>query len=75
MHRALYLAVRKHGRQSLVAAKNCNNLASRLYVTEQHKNINVLIYTGADPCVYPVPVFDDVGRRLVMSCSQQMVLS
>jgi len=40
MHRALYVAAGKHGRQSLAAAGNCNNSASRLYVTDQHTKLN-----------------------------------
>ena len=31
MHRALYVAAGKRGRQSLVVASNCSNSASRLY--------------------------------------------
>jgi hypothetical protein len=67
MHRTLYVAVGKHGWQSLVAASKCHNSASCLYVTDQHTKINFLEDAGADHCVYPVPVFENAGRRLVMS--------
>jgi hypothetical protein len=75
MHRARYLAVGKHGWQSLVAVSNCHNSASHLYVTDQHTTMNFLDDTGADLCVYPVPVFENAGRRLIMSFLKQIALS
>ena len=68
------MAAGKHGRQSLVAASNYNNSASRFYVTDRLTKMSFLIDTGADLCVYPVPVFETSGHGLVMSCSQQMTL-
>jgi len=53
MHRALYMAPGKHGRQSLVAASNCNNSTSRLYLTDRLTEMSFLFDTGADLCVYP----------------------
>jgi hypothetical protein len=53
MHHALCMAARKHGRQSLVAASNCNNSASRLYVTDRLTKMSFLVDTSADLCVYP----------------------
>jgi hypothetical protein len=53
MHRTLYMAAGKHGWKSLVAASNCNNSASRLYVTDQHTKTNFLVDIGADLCIYP----------------------
>jgi hypothetical protein len=53
MHRSLYVAAGKRGRQSLVAASNCNNSASRPYVTDRLTKISYLVDTGADLCVYP----------------------
>jgi len=53
MHRALYVASGKHGRQSLVAASNCNNSISRLYVTDRLTKMSFLVDTGADLCIYP----------------------
>jgi len=53
MHRALHVAARKRGRQSLVAASNFNNSAGRLYVMDQLTKISFLLDTGADICVYP----------------------
>jgi len=53
MHRALYVAVGKHGRQSLVAASDCNSSASHLNVTDLHTKISFLVDTGVDLCVYP----------------------
>jgi hypothetical protein len=52
MHRALHVAAGKQGRQSLVAASNCNS-ASRLYVMDQRTKISFLVDTGADLCVCP----------------------
>jgi len=48
MHRALHVAAGKRGRQSLVAANNCNNAASRLYVMNQLTKISFLVDTGAN---------------------------
>jgi hypothetical protein len=53
MCHALYVAVGKHGRQSLVATSKCNNSASRLCVMELHTQINFLVDSGAGICVYP----------------------
>ena len=53
MHSALYVATRKHGRQSLAAASNCNNSNSHLYVTDRLTKMSFLVDTGADLCVYP----------------------
>jgi hypothetical protein len=53
MHSALYVAARKHGRQSLVAASNCNNSTSCLYVTDRLMKMSFLVDTGAELCVYP----------------------
>ena len=52
MHHALYVAAGKHGRQSLVAASNCNNSASRLYVTDRLTKMSFLVDTGANLCIY-----------------------
>jgi len=52
MHRTLYVAAGKHGRQSLVAERNCSP-ASRLYMTDQHTKISFLVDTIADLCVSP----------------------
>jgi len=52
MHRALYVTVGKRGRQSPVAACNCNDSDNRLYVTDQHTTINFLVDSGAYLCVY-----------------------
>lgn len=67
MHRALYVAIGKHGSQSIVEASNCNNSDSSLNVTDQHTKVYFLVDTGADLCVYLVPVFENGGRSLVMS--------
>ena len=53
MHRALYVAAGKRGEQSLVAASNCNNSTSRLYVTDRLTKTSFLFDTGAELCVYP----------------------
>jgi len=53
MRRALHVAAEKRGWQSLVAASNCNNSASRFYVMDQLTMISFLVDTGADLCVYP----------------------
>ena len=53
MYRALYVAAGKRGKQSLVAASNCNNSTSRLYVTDRLTKMSFLVDTGADICVYP----------------------
>jgi hypothetical protein len=53
MHRALYMAAGKLGWRSLVAASNCNNSASRLYVKDQQTKTSFLVDTGVDLCVYP----------------------
>jgi hypothetical protein len=53
MHCALRVAAGKRGQQSLVAASNCNNSASRLYVMDQLTKISFLVDTGADLCFYP----------------------
>jgi len=53
MHRALQVAAGKHGRQSLVAASNCTDSASRLYVTDRLTKMRFLVDTGADLWVYP----------------------
>jgi len=53
MHSTLYAAAVKHGRQSLVAASNCNNSTSRLYVTDRLTKMSFLVDTGADFRVYP----------------------
>jgi len=47
------VAVGKHGRQSLLAACNCSDLAGRLCVTDQLTELGFLVDTGADLCVYP----------------------
>jgi len=52
MHRALSVAAWKHGRQSLVAASNCNNSASRLYVKDHLTKMSFLVDTGAELCIY-----------------------
>ena len=54
MYRALYVAAGKRGKQSLVAASNCNNSNSRLYVTDRLTKTCFLVDTGADLCVYPL---------------------
>ena len=48
MYRALYVAAGKRGKQSLVAASNCNNSTSRLYVTDRLTKTSFLVDTGAD---------------------------
>ena len=53
MHSTPHVAAGKRGRQSLMAASNCNNSASRLYVMNQLTKISFLVDTGADLCVYP----------------------
>ena len=53
MYRALYVAVGKRGKQLLVAASNCNNSTSRLYVTDRPNKTSFLVDNGADLCVYP----------------------
>jgi hypothetical protein len=53
MHRTLYVAARKRGRQSLVAVSNCNNSTSRLYVMDRLTRTSLLVDTGANLCVYP----------------------
>ena len=53
MHRALYLTAEKRGRQSLVAASNCKNSASRLFVSDRLIKMSLLVDTGADLCVIP----------------------
>jgi len=53
MHHPLYVAAGKRGRQLLVAASNCNNSASRLYVTDRLTKMSFLVDTSADLCVYP----------------------
>jgi len=53
MHRALCVAAGKRGKQSLVAASNCDNSASRLYVTDRLSKFTFLVDTGSDHCVYP----------------------
>ena len=52
MNRALYVAAGKHRRQSVVAASNCKNSASHLYVTDKRTKTTFLVDTGADICVY-----------------------
>jgi hypothetical protein len=51
MHRALHVAAGKQGQQSLVAASNCNNSPSRLYVTDWLSKMSFLVDTGVDLCV------------------------
>jgi hypothetical protein len=51
MHRALHVAAGKRGKQSLVAASNCSNSASRLYVIDRLTKTSFLVDTGADLCV------------------------
>jgi hypothetical protein len=46
------VAAGKYEWQSLVAASNCNNSAIRLYVTDQHTKMSLLVNTGTDPCAY-----------------------
>ena len=53
MYRALYVAAGKLGKQSLVAASNCNNSTIRLYVTDRLTKTSFLVDTGADLRVYP----------------------
>jgi hypothetical protein len=53
MHRALHVAAGKRGKQSLVAASNCSNSASRLYVTDRLTRTSFLVNTSTDLCVYP----------------------
>ena len=53
MYRALYVAVGKRGKKSLVAASNCNNSTGRLYVTDRLSKTSFLFDNGADLCVYP----------------------
>ena len=48
MYRVLYVAEGKGGKQSLVAASNCNNSTSRLYVTNRLTKTSFLVSTGAD---------------------------
>ena len=52
MYRALYVAPGKRGKQSLVAASNCNNSTGRLYVTDRFSKTSFLFDTGANLCVY-----------------------
>ena len=47
------MTAEKEGRQSLVAASNCNNSTSRLYVTDRLTKLSFLVDTGANFCVYP----------------------
>ena len=53
MHRALYVAPGKHGRQSLVAGSTCNNSTSQLYMTDRLTKMSFLVDTVADLRAYP----------------------
>ena len=53
MYQALYVAAGKRGKQSLVAASNCNNSTGRLYVTDRLSKMSFLFDTDAGLCVYP----------------------
>jgi hypothetical protein len=53
MHRALYVAAGKRGKQSLMSAINCNNSASLLCATDWLTKTSFLVDTGADLCIYP----------------------
>jgi hypothetical protein len=63
MHRALYVAAGKRGRQSLMAASNCSTSASRLYVTDRLTKTSFLVDTGADLCLYPCSRLRDRRTR------------
>ena len=52
MYRALYVAAGKRGKQSLVAASNCNNSTGHLYVTDRLSKASFLFDTGVDLYVY-----------------------
>jgi hypothetical protein len=70
MHRALYVAAGKRGKQSLVAASKCSNSASRLYVTDRLAKTSFLADTGADLCLPPLPPWrmpDTFHLRVVCS--------
>ena len=51
MHRSLYVAAGKRGKQSLVEASNCNISTSHLYVTDRLTKMSFLVDTSADLCV------------------------
>jgi hypothetical protein len=53
MHRALYVAAGNRGSRSLVAASNCDNSASRLYVTGWLSKLSFLVDTGSNLCISP----------------------
>jgi hypothetical protein len=53
MHRDLYVAAGKCGKQSLMVASNCSNSASRLYVTDRPTKTSFLVDTDAYISVYP----------------------
>ena len=54
MFHVLYVAAGKRGKQSLVAASNCNNSTRRLYVKDRLNKTSFLVDTSADLCVYPL---------------------
>jgi hypothetical protein len=59
----LYVAAGKWGRQSLVAASNCNN-SNCLCVMDQYINMSFLVDTGTDLCIYP---HSCLGERLTQT--------
>jgi hypothetical protein len=53
IHCTLSVAAGKYDRWSLASASNCDDSASRHYVTDKHTKLLYLVDNVADLCVYP----------------------